>query len=143
MKHKWDRRIFFSQAKLFNADPSTGLTKHNAGTFSLDISAPERAILEILHLVPKDQSFEESRLLMEGLTGLRPKIVQSLLEQCRSIKVKRLFLHLAERCNHSWVSTLDIKKIDLGSGNRVIVPGGRLDPKYRITVERERLADEG
>ena len=77
------------------------------------------------------------------MIGLRPKMVQTLLEQCRSIKVKRLFLHLGERCNHSWVAKLDLKRVDLGSGNRVIVPGGRLDSKYHITVERERLVNEG
>ena len=112
-------------------------------TTSRLISAPERAIFEVLHLVPQEQGFEEARLLMEGLTGLRPKLVQTLLEQCRSIKVKRLFLHLAQRCNHAWVKKLDLKRIKLGSGNRVIVPGGRFDPQYRITVERETVVNEG
>ncbi|MGZ3697303.1 MAG: type IV toxin-antitoxin system AbiEi family antitoxin domain-containing protein [Bdellovibrionota bacterium] len=142
-QHTWERKIHFRHVHLFKCDRSTGLSKHEVGSFSIDVSAPERAILEALHLIPNDQSFEEARLLMEGLTTLRPKIVQTLLEQCRSIKVKRLFLHLAERCNHQWVARLDLKKVDLGSGNRVIVPGGRLDPKYRITVERESVEEEG
>ncbi len=38
---------------------------------------------------------------MEGLTTLRPRLIQSLLEQCRSVKVKRLFTVLAEACNHA------------------------------------------
>jgi hypothetical protein len=140
---KWDRRIFFYHTRLFKKDTKIGLSQQEWGSFSLEVSAPERAILEVLHLVPQEQSFEEARLLMEGLTGLRPKLVQTLLEQCTSIKVKRLFLHLAERCNHGWAGMLNPKKVNLGSGNRVIVPGGRLDPKYRITVDRERAINEG
>ncbi|MBI2604665.1 MAG: type IV toxin-antitoxin system AbiEi family antitoxin [Deltaproteobacteria bacterium] len=140
--HSWDRRISFHFARLFENDRKLGLTQHQFGAFSINVSAPERAILETLHLVPKDQGFEEARLLMENLTGLRPRLVQSLLEQCRSIKVKRLFLHLAERCNHAWVAKLDPAKLNLGSGKRVIVPGGRLDPKYKITVEREKAINE-
>jgi len=65
---------------------------------------------------------------------LRADVVQSLLEQCASVKVKRLFLHLAEKHNHAWFKSLDLAKVSLGSGKRMLVPGGRLDPKYLITV---------
>jgi hypothetical protein len=57
-----------------------------------------------------------------------------LLEKCTSVKVKRLFLHLAELHRHPWVRQLDPTKVDLGSGKRALVPGGKLDPKYLITV---------
>jgi hypothetical protein len=30
--------------------------------------------------------------------------------------------------------------LDLGSGKRVLVPGGRLDPTYNITVPRDMEA---
>jgi hypothetical protein len=61
-------------------------------------------------------------------------LVQQLLESCASVKVKRLSLHLAEKHGHPWLNQLDQTKISLGSGKRVLVPGGRLDPKYLITV---------
>mgnify|MGYP001584397915 FL=1 len=99
------------------------------------MSAPERAALELVDLVPKEQSFSEARLLMEGLTTLRPELVQELLEACRSVKAKRLFLFLAEEANHAWFKELNTSKLDLGKGNRSIVKGGQLDQKYQITVE--------
>ena len=71
---------------------------------------------------------------MEALTNLRPRLVQSLLEQCASVKVKRLFMYLAEACGHTWVKKLDLSKVSFGKGKRMIVKGGRWDPKYSITV---------
>ncbi len=90
--------------------------------------------MEVLYLVPANESFEEAGLLMEGLTTLRPRLVQALLTQCRSVKVKRLFMFLAEACNHAWVKKLDLSKVDFGKGKRMIVKGGRFDAKYNITV---------
>lgn len=136
-QHKWKRRISYRTSRLLKDNPKLGLTRHPFNRFGIEISAPERAILEVLLEVPRTQSFEEARLLMEGMVGLRPKIVQDLLEKCRSIKIKRLFLHLAENCNHLWFKNLNLSKIDLGHGKRVIVPGGRLDSKYQITVKRD------
>jgi len=52
--------------------------------------------------VPKRQSFGEALQVMESLTSLRPQIVQGLLENCTSIKTKRLFMHTAEQLNHAW-----------------------------------------
>jgi hypothetical protein len=137
-RHRWDRRISYKALRLFPHNHKLGITQHSFGTFEIMISTPERAIMEVLHLIPKEQGFEEARLLMEGLIGLRPKLVQTLLEQCRSVKVKRLFLYLAEHCNHAWLKKLDRTKINLGSGKRVIIKGGKLDPKYQITVERDK-----
>jgi len=133
---RWDRRVSFKLLRLFPTEPKIGLSSHSVTTVEISISTPERAILEVLELVPKHQSFEEARLLMEGLVGLRAKMVQSLLEQCRSVKAKRLFLYLAENCNHTWFKKLDPARIDLGRGKRVIVPGGSFDSKYQITVAR-------
>lgn len=61
-------------------------------------------------------------------------MVQSLLEACASVKMNRLFLHLAEKHAHPWFKQLDLTKVSLGSGKRVLFTGGRLDPKYLITV---------
>ena len=115
----------------------TGLTEFKSGEFAVTISAPERAAMEMLHLVPKVVGFEEASLIMENLAGLRPELVQKLLEACRFVKVKRLFLYLAEKYSHPWFSRLDLSKLDLGKGKRLIVQRGMLDKKYQITVPRQ------
>jgi hypothetical protein len=75
---------------------------------------------------------------MEGLTALRPRLVQTLLEHCASVKVKRLFMVLAERCNHAWVNKLDLSHVEFGKGKRMLLKGGRFDSEYRITVSESR-----
>ena len=100
----------------------------------LTISSPERAILELLDEVPQRETFHQADVLTEGLRNLSPKRLQTLLTACRSVKVKRLFLWLAERHQHAWLTKLDRSRIDLGKGKRMLVRGGKLDPKYEITV---------
>ena len=98
------------------------------------MSAPERAILELLDEVPQRETFHQADMLMEGLRNLSPRRLQKLLADCRSIKVKRLFLWFAERHNHAWLKKLDRNGINLGRGKRMLVRGGKLDTKYNITV---------
>lgn len=100
----------------------------------LVLSTPERAALEMLEETPKNETFHQADMLMEGLLNLRPKHLNRLLRECRSVKAKRLFLWFAERHNHAWFKHLDVSGVDLGSGKRALAPGGRLDPKYLITV---------
>jgi hypothetical protein len=139
-RHAWPGRVRYFTTELFGpAGRMAGVTEHDAGGFSIRIAAPERAIMEVLRFVPKEQSFEEARLLMEGLTTLRPQLVQTLLGACTSVQVKRLFLTLAEGCGHRWLDQVDLGKVTLGRGKRVVVPGGHLHPKYLITVPAEML----
>jgi hypothetical protein len=112
-----------------------GLREHREGQLVVRVSAPERAALEFLqHLTLDAAGYEHANLVFEGLGTLRPDLVRSLLEACASVKVKRLFLHLAEKQAHPWFKQLDVTRVSLGSGKRMIVAGGRLDPKYLITV---------
>lgn len=99
-------------------------------------STPERAVLELLDELPDHESFDQVDQLMGALATLSPRRLQRLLEDCLNVKVKRLFFYFADRHGHAWLKTLDRSRIDLGSGNRVLVRGGRLDPTYRITVPR-------
>lgn len=136
---EWFKRLpWFTRVSHVQTDflPSElGLRDHVAGSFALRISDPERAILEFLFTLANEPSaYDHANLLFEGLGTFRPVLVQQLLESCVSVKVKRLFLHLAEKHGHPWFKQLDPTKISLGSGKRVFVPGGRLDPKYLITV---------
>ncbi len=104
---------------------------------SIRMSSPERAILECLHLAPDQLDLVECYHVLENLSNLRPKLLQELLEHCTSIKVKRLFLFLAEKAKHQWFSFLDQSKISIGNGERSIVKGGSFDSKYKITVPKE------
>ena len=100
----------------------------------LRVSIPERAILEVLNEVPGKISFEHADELMQGLNTLSPRSLQKLLEICKNVKVRRLFFWFADRHNHSWLARINRATIDMGSGNRVIVKGGKLNKKYKITV---------
>ena len=71
---------------------------------------------------------------MELLSVLHSNLLQELLENCTNIKVKRIFLYIAEKLNYPWFSRLDIQRIDLGSGKRIIEKGGRLNKKYNIVI---------
>lgn len=100
----------------------------------LIISSPERAYLEVLLNVPQKTTFEHADQLMQGLTTLSPRNLQKALESCKNIKVKRLFFWFADRQNYVWLDKINRESITLGSGNRMIIQGGKLDNKYKITV---------
>ena len=134
--------IVMTRTNLFPDDSQEGFSEFRERDFSIRISSPERAAMEMLHLVPGKISFEEALLIMENLVSLRPDMVQRLVVMCRSIKVKRLFMYMAEKQGHSWVSDLDSSKIDIGKGKRMIVPNGKYDRKYLITVPRDSLAED-
>ena len=107
------------------------------GDWPIVLSTPERAILELLDELPDRETFHQADVLMEGLVSLSPRRMSSLLRECRSVKVKRLFLWFADQHGHAWVERLDREGVDLGSGKRMLFRGGKLDPKYRITVPED------
>lgn len=76
-------------------------------------------------------------MLMEGLRNLSPRRLQGLLVACRNVKVKRLFFWFAERHNQPWLKSINRAQIDFGKGKRMLVRGGKLDPKYHITVPKK------
>ena len=100
----------------------------------LVLSTPERAILELLDELPNHESFEQIDKLMGSLANLSPKRLQELLANCHSVKVKRLFFFFADRHHHAWLKRLDKESLDLGTGKRLLVKGGKLDRTYQITV---------
>ncbi len=112
-----------------------GVRVSTAGThLPIGYSSKERAVLELLDELPDRESFHQVDALIEGLSDLSPRRAQTLLEACSSVKVKRLFLFFADRHRHAWRSRLDVSRLDLGSGKRVLAKGGKLDPTYHITV---------
>jgi hypothetical protein len=118
-------------------ESETGLTDFQDGELSMKIANAACAMMECLSLCPSQLPLTEAYELMEGLTSLRPAQVQTLLEQCKSVKVKRLFLHFAERVGHSWFKYLNTKQIDLGSGVRSLANGGTFVAKYQLVLPKE------
>ena len=107
------------------------------GDWPIVLSTPERAVLELLDELPNRETFHQADMLMEGLVGLRPKRMSRLLGECRSVKVKRLFLWFAEQHGHAWLERLDRHGVDLGKGKRMLVRGGKLDPRFQITIPED------
>lgn len=105
--------------------------------WGIRLASAERALFQLLDELPDRESFHHVDKLVEGLANLSPRKLQVQLDACRSVKVKRLFLFFADRHRHAWLSRLDRSKVDLGTGKRVLVKGGKLDPTYLITVPRD------
>lgn len=87
------------------------------------VSEPERAVLELLDLIPKQQTLEEARLIMESLQTLRSRKVGELLKVCKKVKVKRLFWQVADELNLPVIRKLDPAAIDFGSSSAYILQG--------------------
>ena len=118
------------------------LLSRSYGDYSLNISVPELAYLEMLDGIPGQISFAEARDISENLTMLRTSLLQELLERSSSVKVNRLALYMADYHNHDWFGKLDTESVFLGSGKRVIQAGGVLDTKYNITVPAASFVEE-
>jgi len=134
--YEWGVDVRYTMTGLFGNDAALGLIAHSAGNYEIKISSPERAALEFCYDVPMRESFDELDQIMSGLTTLRPRIVQELLEKCGSVKAKRLFMYFAEKHSHAWVNRVECKKIDFGSGNRSLCGNGRYDSKYKIVIPK-------
>lgn len=100
-------------------------------------SSPRQAFMECLLLAPKRYALMDLYYIMEQLTSLRTDKLQVLLETTSNLKVKRLFLYMAEKANHYWFNELDTSKIELGTSQLQIVKGGVYVPKYKITIPKE------
>jgi hypothetical protein len=124
--------VYFPKS-LFN-NLEIGLQEKSLKNFSIMLSSPERAIMECLYLTPKKMSLEHVIELMEKQHTLRPNLLQILLGNCKSIKVKRLFLYFAEIQEQPWLNRIDISKINLGKGKRVIEKDGKYKAKYQISI---------
>lgn len=134
-KRDWGVSVDCKLTSFLPAD--LGLVEIEHKGFRVKVSSPARAVMECLYLAPKSQPLLEVFELIEGLNNLRPASVQKLLEDCTSVKVKRLFLYLADKAGHEWLSYINLDKIDLGSGKRAIVNDGVYVSKYQITVPKE------
>jgi len=139
-KHKWDQLIHYKASSFIPKE--LGLAELSLTGFSIKVSSPARAIMECLYLAPENFDLVECYELMENLNDLRPTLVQELLEACTSIKVKRLFLFMADKLNHSWYKHVNLSKVDLGKGKRSLVKDGVYISKYQITLPKTLANNE-
>lgn len=135
-RDNWGAEVRHVCTNLFPAQMAVTARQSPEG-LALVCSTPEQAILEMLHLTPAEFDPVEVAQIIEGMTSLRPKVMQELLEACSSIKAKRLFLYLAERAQLRLVNSLDLSRIQLGQGKRAITPKGRLTAKYDLLLPEE------
>lgn len=133
--HRWESPVVHRQTSFLSEEP--GIVPYEVSNTTIKIASPERAILECLYLTPKTLDLLECYHLMEGLVNLKPALIQELLNSCHSVKVKRLFLYMADKANHQWVSFLDTSNVDMGNGNRSIAEKGVYISKYQITIPKE------
>lgn len=133
--YQWkDSELEVINTKFLNTD--AGLIEKTLEGVSFKISNPARAILEILYQAKTDEDYSAAYEALENLTGLRPSVVNELLMNCNSIKVKRLFLLFSESLNHSWLKGVNKEEVDLGNGKRSLVKDGKLNKKYQITMPK-------
>ncbi len=133
--YDWDREIREFSTKVFGG--SVGVAKVEADGLLLNASSPELAMMECLLLTPSCYNLMDAYHLMEMLTTLRAGLVSRLLEECSSVKVKRLFLYMAEKARHPWFRRIELGNVSLGSGLRSFTKGGVKVPKYNIVVPHE------
>ena len=139
-KRDWGTEIKYLQSAFL--PENLGIRLHKIEDFKLRVSSKERALLELISLIPENQSIEEAYYILENLSEIDMKLMLQLLESCKSLKVNRLFCYLANRAGHEWFRSIDTNKIRFGSGKRQVIVGGYLDPQYLITVPKDWRDDE-
>lgn len=107
----------YHRKRLFDEQPGALL---HAGPFEKrsgapKVSAPERALLEMLSDVGVRQPLQEARELVEGAYSLRVDVLRELLQRCASVKTVRLCLQLGSEASLPWVAKLDPATLPTGS----------------------------
>jgi hypothetical protein len=136
INYEWNEKYKYYSPNLFDIELNDYLTGFSRNGISAMISCAELALFEMLYLIPSEQSFPEAFLIAENLRTLRADKIQILLEKCNSVKVKRMVLFILEENDHAYFKSIDVSKVELGSGKRMIVKDGKYNSKYKITVPR-------
>ncbi len=137
LDYHWEVDLFHKQSSFLSN--SIGFKEMDIKQISVTVSTPERAILECLYLAPQTVDLVECYQLLEGLINLKPKLITELLVSCNSVKVKRVFLYMAEKVNHQWFQFIQTDNIDLGKGKRMITEKGNSTyiAKYLISIPKD------
>ena len=107
----------YHRKRLFEEQPTAML---HVGPFEKrsgapQVSAPERALLELLSEVGVRQPLQEARELVESAYSLRADVLRELLQRCTSVKTVRLCLQLGREAALPWVAKLDPAMLPTGS----------------------------
>jgi Transcriptional regulator, AbiEi antitoxin, Type IV TA system/Transcriptional regulator, AbiEi antitoxin N-terminal domain len=132
-------QLILLKPRLFRQVPEEAIHTLAFGHWDWPIphASVELALLEYLAEVNSASDFAMADKYFESATTLRPGLLQVLLGHCRHVRVKRLFLWFGRRHEYPWFRQLDISKLDLGSGKRMVVKDGALDGEFQITVPKE------
>lgn len=79
------------------------------------VSAPERALLEVLSEVGVRQSLEEAGQLVESTYTFRANVLRELLTSCTSVKTVRLCLRIGQEHSQPWAAKLKQAQLPTGS----------------------------
>lgn len=96
----------YSTARLFDAElpRDLGLAPLPESPNGPRVSAPERALLEMLSEVGVHQEVEEARGIMESVRQLRSRQLEVFLKHCSMIKAIRLCVTWAEELDLPWAT---------------------------------------
>lgn len=107
----------YHRKRLFDEKPER---MHSVGRFENRdsaplVSAPERALLELLDEVGVRQPLQEATEIAEGTYSLRAEVLMDLLKRCTSVKTVRLCLRLGRELALPWAGKLDESVLPKGS----------------------------
>ncbi len=138
LENDWRASMQYHTASLFNEQgEQLGVLEKSVDGIPLRMSSVERALLEVMHDVPERVTVGAALNYVNAATTVRPQLMQQLLENCRSVKVKRLVLQFSDHAAHRWVRRLNVSAIDLGSGKRVLGGGGYYYPNYQVSLPED------
>src|SRR5690606_29419736 len=107
----------YRRKRIFREQPDDLLHVHHFEKRSgaPQVSAPERALLELLSEVGVRQSLQEAGELVESAYSLRADVLRELLQHCKSVKTVRLCLQLGREGSLPWAAKLDPDELPTGS----------------------------
>jgi len=117
--------VRYRVAHIFDADlpAGLGLAPLAGGHQELPVSAPERALLELLSEIGSFEGLEEVRQLVESTRNLRLPLLDQLLSHLTRIKVVRLAAQLASELELPWAELAQQHSRRLGGGRRWVAVG--------------------
>jgi hypothetical protein len=117
---EWFTRHFhgeYHRKRLFDEQPAQMLAvaafERRSG--APQVSAPERALLEMLDEVGVRQPLKEAKEIADGTYNLRAEVLMDLLKRCTSVKTVRLCLQLGRELSLPWAAKLDESVLPKGS----------------------------
>ena len=102
-----------------------------------DALGPERAVLELLDELPDHESFHQADMLMEGLQHAQPAPAAEAARRLPQREGQAPVLLLRRPPPARLAQAPRQAAIDLGTGKRMLVKGGKLDAKHLITVPED------